>query len=413
MVGAAESYLGAFAVDLGHGDSALALLATFPLLLFATVQLAAAPIVQRFGSRRWATVSGAAIQGLSLFWLMGIALTGDRSFLHLLSAKTLFWSAGGIITPIWNAWIGALTRGVDREHFFAIRSLSVHIVLLVAFLLAGILLEQQGNAYPLLFAAAGLSRLGSAAALARKVDVPPTPGMDGRPLLQLRKALQLGQFGTALFIGLLMFGAHVSVPFFTPYMLRTLGLSKLQFAFLTAISILGKTLSFPLWRMLAKRRGMGPVLIPSTVLVAAMPWAWTLTSEVTPLAGLQLISGMAWAGFEYATLQLLLREAPAEADVEFFALASSLTGAMQLCGSLIGSALLRQPEIDYHTVFTLSSLLRALALALLLSGLWRVPLQGPVRTVFTRILSVRPGAGVILRLIRLDPPRKPPGPPPS
>ena len=406
MVGTAESYLGAFAVDLGHGDTALSMLATLPLLLFAVVQLLAAPIVQRFGSRRLATVSGATLQGLSLFWLMHIAITKNPSFLVLLTAKALFWTSGGIIAPIWNAWIGALTRGVDREHFFAVRSLAIHCVLLIAFLIAGIVLEQRENGYPLLFCAAGAARLLSAAALSRKRDVPPpAAGAERTTLSQLRKALTLGQFRTARFVGLLMFGAHISVPFFTPYMLRVLHLSKLQFALLTAISILGKALSFPLWRFIATRQGMGPILAPSTALVALMPWAWTLTADVMSLAALQLVSGIAWAGFEFATLQLFLRESPLEADVEFFALSNSLVGCMQLGGSLLGSALLRAAPIDYYTVFNISSAVRGLALLLLASGVWRVPLQGPVRTIFTRILTVRPGAGALLRAIRLDPPR--------
>ena len=39
MVGVTESYLGAFAVELGHGPRALALLATLPLLAGAGSQL--------------------------------------------------------------------------------------------------------------------------------------------------------------------------------------------------------------------------------------------------------------------------------------------------------------------------------------------------------------------------------------
>lgn len=47
MVGACESYLGAFAVALGHGSSAIALLVTVPMLFGAIAQLFAPAIIGR------------------------------------------------------------------------------------------------------------------------------------------------------------------------------------------------------------------------------------------------------------------------------------------------------------------------------------------------------------------------------
>lgn len=61
----------------------------------------------------------------------------------------------------------------------------------------------------------------------------------------------------------------------------------------------------------------------------------------------------------------MLRDAPGDADVEFFSLANSATGVTQVLGALVGSAILSLPDTSYHTVFIASSILRALALLLL------------------------------------------------
>ena len=52
MLGASESYFGACAVSLGHGDTALALLATLPLFAGATAQAFTGPLVLWLGARK-------------------------------------------------------------------------------------------------------------------------------------------------------------------------------------------------------------------------------------------------------------------------------------------------------------------------------------------------------------------------
>src|SRR5262245_31316022 len=59
MVGASESYFGACAVALGHTDTALAMLATLPLVAGALGQALTGPLVLWAGSRKRVVVLGA------------------------------------------------------------------------------------------------------------------------------------------------------------------------------------------------------------------------------------------------------------------------------------------------------------------------------------------------------------------
>ena len=75
MVGVSESYFGAMAVELGHRDTALALLLTVPMLFGSTLQLLAGPLTALLGARKRLVVIGATLQTLSMLGMYFIART--------------------------------------------------------------------------------------------------------------------------------------------------------------------------------------------------------------------------------------------------------------------------------------------------------------------------------------------------
>jgi MFS family permease len=400
MVGVCESYLGAFAVALGHDSSAIALLVTVPMLVGAVSQLYAPVLVGRLGSRQRFVVAAVLVQAaIALPMLLSIALRADNSFTTLLIAKTLFWSTGSIAGAVWNAWMEALTRQVNRERYFAMRSTSVHAMLLFAFVGAGAFLRwrsaegQQLVGFAAMFAVATVARLSSAYALSRKLDIESrTSALT--PIERLRTARREGRFRLPVFMGVFMLGAQISIPFFTPYMLRALKLDLFQFSILIAASILAKALCFPLWARAAKQVGMRGVFLASASVISLLPILWTQLDSFGPLLVLQAVSGAVWAGWEYASLQLLMRDAPRAVGTEYFALTAALSGVLQLIGSVVGSTLLTMTADSYHAAFTLSSMGRMAALLLLIPWLSQLAADRAAwPPLFTRILTVRPTQG--------------------
>lgn len=377
MVGLSETYIGAFAVELGHRDTALAILMTVPLLVGALGQLFTATLVSWVGSRKRVVVASAAVQALSHLLLLQLAWRGETSFVPLLLAACLFSGSGLVLGPAWNSWMGALTRQVARERYFARRSAAVNVALLLSFSGAGYALSFSAeprarlHTFMGMFAVAMVARVISVVMLSLKIDPDPTIAHVDSTLSRARRALSNGRFRTAAFVAVMMFGAHVSVPFYTPYMLRTLDLGMFAYALLIAAAIASKALSFGLWRRLSERFGMPAVLWVSTVIVAALPVQWVWFTSVPSLTVVQLVSGAAWGGFEYASLQLLLRDAPERLEVEFFSLANSASGVLQVAGALLGSVLLTLPAASYHSAFVASSIARGLSLLLLLPIGWR------------------------------------------
>lgn len=406
MLGVSESYLGAFAVELGHNDTALALLATLPPLCGALSQLLAPLLALHLGSRKRLVVAGAALQGLSHVGFAAIALSQSSNLFWLLLAKTGFWISGMVIAPPWNAWIGSLTEGVERARYFLRRTMACHMALLVSFLLAGQYLQRGRplnvlSHFAVLFAVGLVARCLAAFALHRQSDPEPPPTVRVRLRDRLRRAGRAGPWKLVFAIGLLQFGAHVAVPFFTPYMLRTLRLELDTFAFLTAVTIIGKAISLPIWGIFAGRVGLSVAMTLSVATISVVPAVWVWAETFPDLVLVQLLGGVGWAGFEYVSLQLLLGNAPKGSSVEFFSLSSALTGALQLAGSMTGSMLLNHGA-SYHTVFLASSILRAVPLILLTPVAASLGRGLRLQRLWLRLVSVRPTGGAERRPVVTD-----------
>jgi len=408
MVGACESYLGAFAVALGHDSHAIALLVTVPMLCGALSQLFAPLLVARLGNRKRLVLAAVLVQAaIALPVLLTIALRADGDFVTLLLAKTLFWTSGSVAGAVWNAWMEALTRNVNRERYFALRSMGVHAMLLVAFVGAGAFMRWQSKegeqlaGFAVMFALATVARLCSAAALSQKLGIDSRPsGLT--PFQRLSAAKREGRFRLPVFMGVFMLGAQISIPFFTPYMLRVLKLDLFQFSILISASILAKALGFPLWARAAKQVGMRGVFFSSVTVISLLPLAWTQVDGMAELVMVQIVSGAVWAGWEYASLQLLMRDAPRAVGTEYFAITAAVSGALQLAGSVIGSTLLMFTAESYHAAFTLSSIARMAALLLLVPWLSQLADRGAWPPLFTRILTVRPTQGAVHRPIMMS-----------
>ena len=401
MVGVAESYLGAFAVELGHGPRQLALLTTLPLLAGASVQLLSPLLCALLGSRKRLAVLGALGQAASLAALFAIAATEHRGVGALLAAQIAYWVSGGAMSPAWNAWMANLTLHTQRPRYFARRSGINQLALLFAFGCAGYVLHRAGlevlHCFTWLFSVACLARVSSAVALWAQADIEPPRRLhvsEARIVKQVRSAWRFSQFQVATYMCCLAFGTHLAAPFFTPYMLRELSLGYAEFAALSATSILAKALTFPACHHVAERVGLERVLRWAGAGVALTPIVWACSSSVGALVFAHVLGGAVWAAVEYASYQLLLDSAPAELTAEFFSIANCMTGLAQVTGALCGGLLLSQGWCGYTELFTISSLGRALPL-----GLFALAQRGqhfplPLRELYARFTAMRgQGAG--------------------
>jgi hypothetical protein len=370
MVGASESYLIAFAVELGHRDASLALLVTLPLVCGALAQLCASSVARLLGSRKRLVVAAAALQSLSHVAFISIAVTGDTRLWPLLAANCAFFTCGHAGNPAWGAWMGSLTKDVRRTRYFAIRSAILNIGLLVSLTSSGWLLDsaRKGGTALVAFAmlqGVGLAmRLASAGLLALQSDPdPPPPPRESLPR-RLHETLVTSRWRAPVYYAGLMFGTYMAAPFFAPYMLRVLHLDFVSYSVLTATTILFKALAFPLCHRVAARVGLRTMLVLSGTLVAVVPLAWWGGHDFFTILPIQALSGVAWAAMEFTNFQLQLHASKPEHRLELMSLANSAAGLSQLTGSLVGSRLLGSGALGYVELFVVSGLTRLIPLAL-------------------------------------------------
>jgi MFS family permease len=401
MVGASESYLSAMAVALGHRDGALALLTTVPLLCGAIAQLVSKEIVRTVGGRKRLVTVAAGTQAAVHIALVCIALFRVDSFAALFVTAIAYWVSGLALAPAWNSWLADLTSRVDRTRFFAWRSAIAQVVLLAAYAGAGFVLDAGRHrgvvlvAFAALFAIAGVSRAASAALVARLHDPRAVTTSPLAPLVaRLRGAAAASRWRVAVFVAAFMFGANVAIPFFAPYMLRTLELDFVRYMSLTAIAIAVKAVAFPIWSRVAHRLGLRAVLLFGTFGAAVVAALWGRVHDIAGLHAVQALSGVSWSAYELASFQLLLRSAPDEHRESFFSLQAPLMSLAQVCGGLCGALLLRATDVGYEIAFVASSFLRAAPCALLLAPVVTALSRTPIPKVFFRGLSLRPDGGM-------------------
>lgn len=383
MVGIAETYLPAFMLSRGFGEFAAALIATLPVLLGSLLQLGAPALLQRLGSYRRFVVTTAALQALSVFALMWLALyPGLRAWMVFVPA-TIYWAAGLSTGPAWNLWVEQLVPVRIRSGFFARRSRLCHVGVLLGLATGGLLLRWSAMHSPgwpmfaVLFGVGALGRLissrmlasqtevyGPASTVAAAADGAVAVGGSRRGLWsQLRIPRAAGRLVS--FLVLVQIAVHVSGPYFNPFMLRVMQLSWVDYMSLLSLGFVGKMLSLPSAARFANRFGADRLLWAGSLGIVPISAFWFCSQEFWFLAGIQILSGLVWGWYELAMLLQFFRRIPAERRVFVLTVYNVGNSAAMVLGTVIGALVLHGFERTadaYLTVFLLSGCLRSVCL---------------------------------------------------
>ncbi|MCA9752888.1 MAG: MFS transporter, partial [Gemmatimonadetes bacterium] len=405
MVGAGESYLAAFVLALGLGEVASGLISTVPLLAGGVIQLATPAGIRLVGSRRRWSVACAIAQALAFVPLGVGAWLGRIPAVAVFASAALYWAAGMAIGPAWNAWVELLVPRAVRRRYFARRTSAVQLGLLGSLLGAGFVLQRaEGLGAPLLgfvvlFAVAGAARLLSAGLLARTREPEQAPVEEGGlPALPLLRRFPTGAGGRLLVYMLALTGVvMISGPFFSAYYLAELGLSYPRYVVLIGTALAAKVVMLPLLDAPARKFGLVPLLRVAWIGIAAVPLLYLVSRNFWFMAGIQLLSGAAWAAHEYTTFLLLFETIHARRRVAILTAYNLGNAVVTIAGSLLGGTLFDSIEggsTGYVTLFACSGAGRVACYFLL-----RLipPVSAPVRRVAFRAVAVRPTMGAVLR----------------
>jgi len=408
MVGIGETYLPAFALAAGLGEVAAGLVATLPLVAGAVLQLVSPAAVRWLKSHKWWVVLCASCQAVAFLPLALGAYTDQVGCWLVFGMAAIYWGAGLATGPAWNTWAGTLVPDNLRTCFFARRTRFSQFGTLAGFAAGGLTLQfSKGWTAPcapfaLLFMTAAVARFVSASFLARQSE--PCPPNDEHRRVGLRELFggPGGRVDGPLLIYLLAVqaAAQFAGPYFTPFMLKQVRFSYLEYVLLIAASFAAKAVALPALGRLARRIGARQLLWIGGVGIVPVSAMWLVSNTFGYLLFVQVVAGLAWAAYELAMFLLFFEAIPDKERTSVLTIYNVGNALATACGALLGGSVLwlagERPEI-YLTLFGVSSLARLAALVFLT----RVPAidSRPKEMPARRILSLRPAVGSVDRPI--------------
>lgn len=424
MLGASESYLGAFGIFLGGTPLQIALLATVPPLIGSLTQLLGVRLLTRGANRLALIVAGARIQACVWLVLALLPMLRDSSLSvwALILGATAYHCFGNAIAPAWNSLIGDLVPAESRGTYFGYRNWYIGMVTLASLVGAGIGLHLARDlgiepvGFQILCAAGCLSRLQSARWLARHENPPHPPATEGHfTFWDFIRRLPRANFARfVVFVAALNAAVSVAGPFFALYMLRELGLSYVVFTAVSAMQLLLQFLTMQWWGRFADTYGNRSLLSLCAWGVSLTPLLWLLGSHPLWLIAIQAYAGTVWAGYSLASFGFLFDAVTPQKRARCAAYMGVINGVFVCLGALLGSALM---HLDapiagsgglYLSIFLLSFALRALVCTFLLPTFREVRTVTPfaIREIGIRIAAIRPIAGASFGFTTDDSKRK-------
>ena len=428
MSGFGDQFIGPFAVFLQAGDFSISLLTTLPLVMGALAQLLGGYLVERMGRRRplvvW-TTGMQAVGFLPLFWIPYLFPSHGAAIAVSISTCMLISVHLGV--PAFSSVMGELVPEEQRGRYFGKRTALILLSMLVSMLCAGRVvaffehrnLTWQG--FGTIFTIAMIARVYSTYLQSRYYEPPFKPSTDNTQtftvFIQTLTGTNFGRF--TITMALMACATNIAAPFYTQYMLRDLHWTKDQFAAATAAFLLTQFIFLRWWGRVCDKHGSLAVIRATSLILPLAPILWALNRDFHVLLGVQILSGIAWSGFNLAALNFLYDSVPAAQRHRTFAYYTVVNGVFILIGgSVVGAWCASNMPANYQfsgiqlvflsslpAIFIVSGLLRALAAILLLPKfkevrkaepisssqlLWRLSTGEPILDRITEVIDLLP-----------------------
>ena len=414
MIGSAESYFAAFAIFLKASAAQIGVLAALPPLLASFSQLLSAWLGRKLGQRKGIIVFGALLQASILIPLAVLPLAFPQYAVPLLILCTVVYFIGpNLGAPQWGSLMGDLVPESRRGRFFALRTRFSSLANFAALITAGLVLhgfdviDLTHWGFVCLFVFAALMRVASAWHLSRMLDPPGHVAVMELPWQRefWRSMHASGLLRFSLFFAGMQLAVAIASPFFALYMLRDLQFSYVAFMFNTAASVCVQFLTLSRWGRLSDLFGNRLILVTTGAIIPFLPALWLVSTEYFYLLGVQMVSGLVWAGFTLSATNSLFDLTPRDKRATLMAAHNVLAAGGVFAGAVIGGVLGSRLPSEITLFGTTMTWLTPLYGVFALSVLCRLLVVVAFLPRLKELRRVRPmtGHGLIFRVTRLAP----------
>lgn len=399
MSGVGESCLGAFAIFLKASNPQIALLASLPQLIGALFQFISVRLLNYLKSRKRIILYGVTGQALAWLFIVSTPLFSERRAVSWLIASVIVYSIlGSFANPAWNSLMGDLVHSNRRGRYFGRRNGVMSIAAFASLCFAGILLHQAeklgrvGFGFGILFLIAFIARLLSAYCLSHMSEPKYTPRAEDHfsvwQFLRNGRKTNFGRF--VLFTALIHFSVQVSGPFISPYLLRDLNFSYLQFMCSSAATVLAQFLTLHTWGRFGDQFGNKKVLTMTGVLLPILPLFWLSTTNFYLILAIQIFGGITWAGFSLSMGNFVFDAVTPAKRAQCIAIYNSANAVGIFLGASLGGNLSRWLPNRIEIGFFRLSLVSNLQLLFFFSAILRLIVSMKFLPMIREVRDVKP-----------------------
>jgi MFS family permease len=346
-------FLAGFAVELGASNFAIGVLASVPFFV-QLLQIPGVILVEHVRARRAISVWAS---GIGRIFLLGAALApllaSHAAVIALTSFLAIHQGMGAISGCAWNSWMRDLVPDSEQGRFFGRRTAATTALSVALALLGGAVVDvwkshipgSPAIGYSCLFVLSGLIGLYGVYLL----SITPEPPMPAVPRYSHPLGIISAPFRDANFRRLIVFlsswnfSINLAAPFFTVYMLKTLGYPMTTIMVLTIVSQLSNLAALSIWGALIDRFSAKAVLGVSAPLFLVCMLAWSFTGLPSiqaivfyALVAIHILMGISTAGVALASNNLAMRLSPSGEATSYLAANGVVTSVCAAVAPIVG-----------------------------------------------------------------------------
>lgn len=368
MFGLGDTFFTPFAIALNATHFQVGLLTSLPGLAAALFQLPAPALTDHLGRKRF-ILAGVFLQALLYLPIIAAPfLCAADPLPCLIAAVSVYTLCNAAVAPAWGSMMTQYLPRQSRGKYFSWRQRVMGFITLAAAAAGGTVLylfpRDSITGFIIIFAAAMAARFVSGACITgmhepRLVVTPATAFTFWEFVSRVRHS-NFAKF--VFFTGFMSCAVNVAVPFFSVYMLSGLQFSYPMYVAITITPNLAMLASLRAWGAYTDKAGCIRVIQFTTLILPILPILWLFSAAVWYLLLIQILSGVAWGGFNLAASNFIYDAVSEAKRVRAIAYFNLINGLGVFFGAALGGILAgRLPPIggtSILTIFLLSGLLR-------------------------------------------------------
>ncbi len=308
MLGAGESYLGAYALFLGASPLLVGMVGAAPVVFASAGQFLAFYLNQVYKIRT-ILLSTITLEILSFGCLATPLFFPNYAIPTFVASTAFYFIIRNVTAPTQNLFFKNTIPQDIRGTFSGKRQKASFLVILICLVILGGILELAKNYHQEFYAYLGFCLI---AALARvrsfflflQMDIPniSLEKPSSFSFLDFTRKLSQNNFGRFVLLTTMMgFASNFIGGYLAVYFLKELQVSYLVFALLISISWLAQYFSVTFWGQLTDKIGSRAIVIVTSYGLTAIPLFWLCGTNLAWMCFVQIFSGIAWSGYNLAT----------------------------------------------------------------------------------------------------------------